>query len=70
MMIEELFEIDEVRNTWSSRSSSPDEKFVTEDAYENPKFVEDIVQDLAVALDHEDRIAWYQVTGKLESIHA
>ncbi|MBL8760825.1 MAG: GTP cyclohydrolase I FolE2, partial [Phycisphaerae bacterium] len=48
----------------------PDEKFVTERAYDNPKFVEDIVRDLAVALDHDDRITWYSINSEnFESIH-
>ncbi len=48
----------------------PDEKFVTEDAYENPKFVEDIVRDLAMTLDQEPRITWYQINSEnFESIH-
>ncbi|MCK4871849.1 MAG: GTP cyclohydrolase I FolE2 [Phycisphaerales bacterium] len=48
----------------------PDEKFVTEDAFNNPKFVEDIVRDLAVRLEGEDRITWYAVSSKnFESIH-
>ncbi|MCX5660362.1 MAG: GTP cyclohydrolase FolE2, partial [Planctomycetota bacterium] len=48
----------------------PDEKWVTERAYDNPKFVEDIVRDLAVALDNEDRVVWYQVNSEnYESIH-
>ncbi len=48
----------------------PDEKFVTEEAYENPKFVEDIVRDLSLALDAEGRIAWYSINSEnFESIH-
>lgn len=48
----------------------PDEKFVTERAYDNPKFVEDIVRDLAVALDNDDRITWYSINSEnFESIH-
>ena len=48
----------------------PDEKFVTEDAYENPKFVEDIVRDLALALDAEEKIVWFRVSSEnFESIH-
>ncbi|MBC7834720.1 MAG: GTP cyclohydrolase I FolE2 [Phycisphaerales bacterium] len=48
----------------------PDEKFVTEAAYENPKFVEDIVRDLAIALEAEPRIAWYSINSEnFESIH-
>lgn len=47
-----------------------DEKFVTEDAYDNPKFVEDIVRDLTVALDREKKIAWFRVASEnFESIH-
>lgn len=48
----------------------PDEKHVTEVAYENPKFVEDIVRDLAIALDDEERIVWYSIESEnFESIH-
>ena len=48
----------------------PDEKWVTEAAYDNPKFVEDIVRDLAAALEKEGRIAWYRVDSEnYESIH-
>jgi len=49
----------------------PDEKFVTERAYEQPKFVEDIIRDLAMALDHDERIAWYRISSEnFESIHS
>jgi GTP cyclohydrolase I len=48
----------------------PDEKWVTEQAYDNPKFVEDIVRDLAVLLNHDDRITWYECYSEnFESIH-
>ena len=48
----------------------PDEKFVTEQAFDNPKFVEDIIRDLAVALDREDRVTWYHIESEnFESIH-
>ncbi|MBL9002307.1 MAG: GTP cyclohydrolase I FolE2 [Phycisphaerae bacterium] len=48
----------------------PDEKFVTEHAYENPKFVEDIVRDLALGLEAEPRIHWYSINSEnFESIH-
>jgi GTP cyclohydrolase I len=48
----------------------PDEKHVTEEAYENPKFVEDIVRDLALAMEGEQRIAWYSIGSEnFESIH-
>ncbi|MDX9912484.1 MAG: GTP cyclohydrolase FolE2 [Phycisphaerales bacterium] len=49
----------------------PDEKYVTERAYENPKFVEDIVRDLAITLEHDDRIEWYSINSEnFESIHS
>jgi len=48
----------------------PDEQWVTEEAYENPKFVEDIVRDLALALEKDDRITWYSIDSEnFESIH-
>jgi GTP cyclohydrolase IB len=48
----------------------PDEKWVTERAYENPKFVEDIVRDLAVTLEADDRVVWFRVNSEnFESIH-
>jgi len=48
----------------------PDEKFVTERAYENPKFVEDMVRDVATRLDNDDRILSYVVESEnFESIH-
>ncbi len=48
----------------------PDEKFVTEQAFDNPKFVEDIIRDLAMALDREDRVTWYHIESEnFESIH-
>jgi GTP cyclohydrolase I len=48
----------------------PDEKYVTERAYDNPKFVEDTVRDVAVRLNNEDRISAYTVESEnFESIH-
>ena len=48
----------------------PDEKFVTERAYDNPKFVEDLVRDLAVALDRDERVLAYRIESEnFESIH-
>lgn len=48
----------------------PDEKFVTERAYDNPKFVEDMVRDVAAALNADDRIVAYVVESEnFESIH-
>lgn len=48
----------------------PDEKYVTERAYDNPKFVEDIVRDVAARLNAEDRVLAYTVESEnFESIH-
>jgi GTP cyclohydrolase I len=48
----------------------PDEKYVTEKAYENPKFVEDMVRDVAAKLNADDRIDAYVVESEnFESIH-
>ena len=48
----------------------PDEKWVTERAYDNPKFVEDLVRDIALRLRAEPRIAAWQVASEnFESIH-
>ncbi len=48
-----------------------DEKWVTERAYENPKFVEDLVRDVALRLNADARIGRYRVeVENFESIHA
>ena len=48
----------------------PDEKFVTEKAYDNPKFVEDLVRDVAIALNQEPRVLAYTIDAEnFESIH-
>ncbi|WP_034641505.1 GTP cyclohydrolase FolE2 [Chitinilyticum aquatile] len=48
----------------------PDEKFVTERAYDNPKFVEDMVRDVAAQVNAEARISAYVVEAEnFESIH-
>lgn len=47
-----------------------DEKFVTEHAYDNPKFVEDLVRDVALALDVDPRVKAFVVEAEnFESIH-
>ena len=47
-----------------------DEKYVTEKAYQNPRFVEDIVRNLALKLNREERVDWYKVESEnFESIH-
>ncbi|MFZ4573387.1 MAG: GTP cyclohydrolase FolE2 [Phycisphaerales bacterium] len=73
MWIEELVEILEQAASCPVFSvlKRPDEKWVTERAFDNPKFVEDIVRDLAVALDREPRIRWYSISSEnFESIHS
>ena len=48
----------------------PDEKYVTEHAYDNPKFVEDLVRDVACVLNRDDRIVAYTLEAEnFESIH-
>src|SRR4051812_31834113 len=48
----------------------PDEKYVTEHAYDNPKFVEDMVRDIAAGLNADARIDGYVVESEnFESIH-
>lgn len=47
-----------------------DEKYVTEKAYNNPMFVEDIVRDIAQKLNNDPNITWFAVESEnLESIH-
>ncbi len=48
----------------------PDEKYVTERAYDNPKFVEDLVRDVAIAMHKFEQIGHYTVEAEnFESIH-
>jgi GTP cyclohydrolase IB len=72
MWIEELIDIAESEAScelWGILKR-PDEKYVTEHAYDNPKFVEDMVRDVAVRLNDEPRIAAYVVESEnFESIH-
>lgn len=47
-----------------------DEKYVTEQAYDNPKFVEDIIRELAIALEADERIRAFRISCEnFESIH-
>ena len=49
----------------------PDEKWVTEHAYDNPRFVEDLVREVALRLDADPRVVAYEVeVENEESIHA
>ncbi|MCM2359170.1 MAG: GTP cyclohydrolase FolE2 [Geobacteraceae bacterium] len=72
LWIEDLIELIE------SCGSSPvysllkreDEKFVTESAYENPRFVEDMVREATLKLAAMDSITWFSVEAEnYESIH-
>ena len=55
---------------WASLKRA-DEKWVTERAYENPKFAEDVVRDVALGLNADPRIGRYSVdVENVESIHA
>ena len=47
-----------------------DEKFVTETAYKNPKFVEDVIRDVVIKLNENKKIIFYEVEMEaFESIH-
>jgi GTP cyclohydrolase I len=70
--------IEEIIDRAESQASSelwgllkrPDEKYVTEHAYDNPKFVEDMVRDIAAGLNADPRIDGYVVESEnFESIH-
>jgi GTP cyclohydrolase IB len=72
MWIEELIEIAESEASCELYGilKRPDEKFVTERAYDNPKFVEDLVRDVATRLNAEERVGAYVVESEnFESIH-
>ena len=72
MAIEELIAIAEDSASCEVYSllKRADEKYVTEAAYDNPKFVEDLVRDVALALNREPRIRAYVVEAEnFESIH-
>ncbi|MDQ7989358.1 MAG: GTP cyclohydrolase FolE2 [Candidatus Dactylopiibacterium sp.] len=70
--LEELIEIAESEASCEVYGllKRPDEKFVTERAYDNPKFVEDLVRDVAGRLNADARIVSYIVESEnFESIH-
>jgi GTP cyclohydrolase I len=72
MWLEELIDIAEREASCEVYGilKRPDEKFVTERAYDNPKFVEDTVRDVAVALNKDPRVRAYMVEAEnFESIH-
>lgn len=72
MWLEELIDVAEQEASCEVYSilKRADEKYVTERAYENPKFVEDIVRDVAVRMNEEERVRAYVVEAEnFESIH-
>ena len=72
MWIEELIEIAESEASCELFGilKRPDEKYVTERSYDNPKFVEDLVRDVAMRLNAEARVGAYVVeVENFESIH-
>lgn len=72
MWIEELIELveKEASSELFALLKRPDEKLVTERAYDNPKFVEDVVRDVAGRLNRDSRILSYVVEAEnFESIH-
>ena len=72
MWLEELIDIAEGEASCEVYGilKRPDEKYVTERAYDNPKFVEDTVRDVAVALNKDKRVKAYVIESEnFESIH-
>ncbi len=72
MWIEELIDLAESEASCELYGilKRPDEKYVTERAFDNPKFVEDMVRDVAVRLNEEARVLAYVVESEnFESIH-
>jgi len=71
--IEEIIEIAEksASSPLYSLLKRSDEKYVTEKAYNNPRFVEDVVRNVSKALMADDNIKWFTVEAEnFESIHA
>jgi GTP cyclohydrolase IB len=70
--IEEIIEIVEssVSSEVYSLLKRPDEKFVTEKAYDNPMFVEDVVRSALSRLREKNNFPWYRIEAEtFESIH-
>ena len=73
LWIEELVQLLEAQASCSVYPilKREDEKYVTEKAYENPKFVEDMVRDVVLTLRAQPGISWFQVECEnFESIHS
>jgi len=72
ILIEELVQLAEESASAEiySLMKRMDEKYITEKAYENPRFVEDIIREMVIKLEKDDRVSWYNVRVKnFESIH-
>ena len=72
MWIEEMIRLveDSASSELYSLLKRPDEKFVTERAYANPVFVEDLVRNVAALSEQDPNILWYRVEAEnFESIH-
>ena len=78
LRFKKFFWIEDVINIIEDSASSQvfsllkrrDEKFITEQAYDNPMFVEDIVREIARKLNRDPNITWFAVESEnFESIH-
>lgn len=72
MWIEDMIRLveDSASSELYSLLKRPDEKFVTERAYENPVFVEDLVRNIAMRCEVDPNLVWYRVEAEnFESIH-
>ncbi|MCL1827069.1 MAG: GTP cyclohydrolase FolE2 [Candidatus Cloacimonetes bacterium] len=70
--LEELIEIAESKASCEIYPllKRPDEKYVTEKAFDHPAFAEDIVRDITLVLREDPRIKWFSVESEnIESIH-
>lgn len=76
--MEKLIWIEDIVKIAEESASAPiysllkrkDEKYVTEMAYLNPRFVEDVVREAAIRLDKNPNVKWYSVYAEsIESIH-
>jgi len=76
--MDKLIWIEDIVRISEDSASSPvfsllkreDEKFVTEQAYSNPRFVEDAIREVSLKLDELEGVIWYSVhVESIESIH-
>lgn len=72
MWIEDMIRLveDSASSELYSLLKRPDEKAVTERAYDNPVFVEDLVRNIATRCERDKNITWYRAEAEnFESIH-